>query len=326
MRAIGGIGSTRHAITRSAHGTLLRYLTAAGVVLGWLGLAVLDAVLSLIFWTEPNPAILIYTAPVLAVVPWILKMAAAKGSMVVYPDHLEIRHGRLLKRPIFLERAQVSRVLIDDGSTTGRARFPTGDVNEPLLWTDPVPRRQHADRPLIGDGSLPNLAIVLTAPLRMSMARSSLAALAMPGEIPPPRRDGLARALLLPMAELDPVRIALAGWPTEEAAARGHMIPEQVAASAERVGQEAAVMVTLAMATAMLLLFQPELAVFTFIASLFFIWRTVSARRRAETEARAFVSGRIAWDSADGATALAAIDANFGNSGSHPPPSGAPRD
>jgi hypothetical protein len=74
MRAIGGIGSTRHAITRSAHGTLLRYLTAAGVVLGWLGLAVLDAVLSLIFWTEPNPAILIYTAPVLAVVPWILKM------------------------------------------------------------------------------------------------------------------------------------------------------------------------------------------------------------------------------------------------------------
>jgi hypothetical protein len=322
MRALGGPAPKPLAISRYGLGRLSRLLSAAGVVLCWLSFAVVDAVLSLMLWSEPHPeTILIYTSPMLAVIPWILRMAGARGQVIVYYDFIEIRHSRVLREPIFLHRDHVSRILIDDGATTGLARFPTGDPNEPLLWTDRVVRKQHPDRPLIGDGILPNLAIVLKAPLPMTMARSSLTALSMGCELPPPKRSGRARALLLAMEDLNPVRIALGGWPAEEASERGHAIPPQVAAAAAHVNTDAAILATLSAGTGILTLVNPLVASIPFLGSLFFAFRMVRRRQRAEEQARSEIAGRIELGSSDErATALAAINANFGDARSEGPP------
>ena len=154
-------------ISRSGQARFLRLCFALGVVGLWLGLQLADVVLSLMLWSEPNfPEVLVYTSPVLLVVPWILRMALARGRVTVEPDRLTIRHPRVLRRDLVVPREQVARVIVDDGAATGRARFATGDPAEPLLWTDPVVTRQYADRPLIGDALLPNLALVLASPSR----------------------------------------------------------------------------------------------------------------------------------------------------------------
>ena len=285
MRGVSG-QAPELAISQSAHGTLRRYFAAVGVVLAWLSLALMDAVLSLMFWTEPNPEILLYTAPMLAVVPWILQMAGARGRVVISLDHIEIRHRRMLKRAIFLDRPQVSRVLLNEDSTEGWAGLETGNVDVSPLWTHPSPRKQHADSPLLGDGVPPNVAIVLARPLSMSMARSSLASLTMSRELPPPRRDGQARVLLLAMEDLAAVRVALADWPTEAVA--GGAAPERVAAAA-RLGREAAVITMLVTATAMLLMIDPALAVVPFFIALLVV--LTGARRRRQM-ADTFASSR----------------------------------
>ncbi len=268
------------AISRSASGTLLRYAAAVGVMLAWLGFAAMDAVLSLMFWTEPNPEVLIYTSPMLAVIPWILQMAGARGYVVAFPDHLEIRHRRLLKRPIFLDRPQVNRILLADDSTAGWGSFSAEEGGEPGSWTDPRGPKQNPDRPVFGDGVLPNLSIALTEPLATVAARSSFAALTASRELPPPRRDGRASVLLLAMEDPVAVRAALADWPIEEVMSNGRAA--SAAAAADQAGRDAAVLVMLATATATLLLVEPALAMAPLCISVATVVFGVRRRRRAD--------------------------------------------
>lgn len=319
MEALYGYVPKQLAISRSLPARLSRLMLAGGVILCWLSLGVMDLVFSVMFFSEPHPEILLYASPMLAVVPWILGMASARGRVVVHADHLEIRHRRVLKRAIFLHRHEVRRILIDDGAITGRARFPTGDKNEPLLWTDPVPRKQHGDRPLIGDAILPNLAIVPVVPLRMTMARGALAAI--PVDIDPPPRGADARALLLSMENLEAVRAALADWPVSEPDVLADAIPSEVADAATRVEADASIMVAFATATGLTVVAAPMLAPIPFAASLYFVWRMMKRRHEAEARARAEVAGRTGWETAERTTAVAAIDANFGRAHSEGPPS-----
>ena len=309
-------------IDSSASARLLRLGTALMVVLGWAALQLADVVMSLMLWTEPNfPEVLVVTSPVLLAVPWIVWMATARGVVEVHPDSLVIRHRRVLRRPLVVPRAQVRRVLLDDGSATGRARFATGDPAEPLLWTDPVVRRQHDDRPIIGDGMLPNLAVELVTPLTMDAARDGLSAVPANCEIGPPRRRGQARALLLAMEDLDAVRRGMAGWPVETPDA-ARAVPPQVAEAARQVPKDAAALVALCTLTALLLAGGLHALVpFSFALSAVYVVQMVRRRQAAAESAREEVSRRSAFLSPEErATAMAAIDANL-RTGSTPPPS-----
>lgn len=244
-----------------------------------------------------------------------MAMANARGTVLVHHDSIEIRHRRILRHPLIIPRAQVARVLLDDGAATGRARFATGDVTEPLLWTDPVPRRQRADLPLIGDDLLPNTAIVLTAPLAMDAARDWLTAVPVSCELPPPRRHGQARALLLTMDGLEAVRMALVSWPVEQPDVL-HAIPDQVAAAAARVPRDAGVAVVLAVVGAVCMTVNPYLLLpIWFAVSLLFAATMVKRRQATAEAARADVAQRAPTMTPEAqATALAAIDANLGAS------------
>jgi hypothetical protein len=306
-------------IHASAAARIMRFGMALMVVLGWLALQVADVILSLMLWSEPSfPDVLVMTSPVLLAVPWILWMAAAGGVVEVHPDALVIRHRRVLRRPLTIPRSQVRRVLLDDGSATGRARFATGDPAEPLLWTDPVVRRQHADRPVVGDALLPNLAVVLEEPLVMDAARDSLTALTFGGEVAPPRRSGAARALLFAMEDLHAVRAALVGWPVEMADGAG-AVPPEVAEAARRVPREAAAWVVLSALVALLTIAELyALAAASFVLVLVLVAQSVRRRQETADAARQRVRAS-ALSPRDRATALAAIDVNLGRRSTPPP-------
>lgn len=308
-------------IDSSASARVLRLGMALMVVLGWAALQLADVILSLMLWSEPNfPEVLLVTSPVLLVVPWIVWMATAQGVVEVHPDSLVIHHRRVLRRPLVVPRAQVRRVLLDDGAATGRARFATGDPAEPLLWTDPVVRRQHDDRPIIGDGLLPNVAIELATPMPMDAARDEITAVPANCEIRPPRRRGQARALLLAMEDLEAVRRGMVGWPVETPDATG-AIPPQVAEAARQVPQDAAVMVVLCTVTALFLATGLHALVpFAFGLNVLYVVQMVRRRQAAAEAAREEVRSRAGVLSPqERATAMAAIDANL-NTGSKPPP------
>jgi hypothetical protein len=296
-------------IRRLGRARLTRWLMALSVVAGWLALFVADAIFSLMLFSGPHPEILLWTSPMLLAVPWILS-GLGQGRLLVRPDALEVRYSRLLKRPLVIPRALVARVLLDDGSATGRARFATGDPAAPLLWTDPVPLRQRDDLPLIGDAELPNLAVVLHEPLPLAAFRGPPTAITATGEMPPPRPGREARGLVFAVEDLEAARLALAGWPVEQPDVAA-VIPAEVADSAARVPGDAAVFVALAC-----------LGALTLVTSLYFLfpvwvglsmwWAVVMVRRRqrAEAAARAAVGDRL-MTPAERATATAAIDANF---------------
>lgn len=297
-----------------------RLATAALAVLLWLGLGLVDLVLSAMFFSDPSPEILLFSSPLLLAAPWIAWMANARGRVEIRHDALVISHRRILRRPIVVPRQQVQRILLDDGAATGRARFATGDVHEPLLWTDPVPRRQRADRPLIGDGVLPNVAVMLHQPLPMDAVRDPITAVALGHDLDPPRRGTQARALLLSMEDLEAVRLALAGWPVEQSDAAA-VIPPQVAAAAARVNADALLFVLLSAGFA-LLAAKSLLIVLPFWLglSLYLVYRMQVRRVTAATEARAELDRRAATMSpAERATAHAAIEANLGTRSFGPP-------
>lgn len=289
----------------------MRVCAALAVVGAWLALQLADVILSLMLWSEPSfPEVLVYTSPMLLVVPWMLYMAFARGVVLVEPDRLVIRHPRVLRRDLVVPRAQVARIIVDDGAATGRARFATGDPEEPLLWTDPVVTRQRPGRPLLGDALLPNVAIVLDEPLAMEAARDVLTFVPVGCEIgPPPRAD--AQALLLTMEDLEHVRAAFATWPLDRSDPT-MVIPPQVAAGAAQVPRDAAGLVLLSMAGAMLLVMEQYwLLPALFLLSLVFVNDMVKRRAEAAEAAREEVFRRD-MSPQDRATALAAIEANLG--------------
>ncbi len=310
-------------ITRFERERWARLARAGLLVAVWLGLGLVSVVLSLMLWTEPSAIVLLIGSPMLLPVPWIVVRANARGQIRVFRDAVEIRHRRVLRRPLIVPRAQVERVLLDDGSATGRARFPTGDEREPLLWTDAIPSRQHDDRPLIGDSVLPNLALVLREPLPMDAARGRLAAVADGCEMAPPRPEGHARALLLAMDDLDAAAVAFAGWPIERPDVR-HVIPPEVAEAAARAPKDANLFLALAAVGAMLVTAKLFVLVpVWFAVSAVVLHRMIGRRRQAGDTARADVARRAASLSpADRAAALAAIDTNLGSAAESfgPPP------
>ena len=311
----------RLVIDSSASARVMRLGMAVMVVLGWVALQVADVVLSVMFFSEPNfPEVALVTSPVLLAVPWIVAMASARGVVEVHPGSLVVRHRRVLRRPLVIARTDVRRILLDDGSATGRARFATGDPAEPLLWTDPVVRRQHDDRPIIGDSLLPNMAIELHTPLAMDAARDEITAVPANCEITPPRRRGRARALLLAMEDLDAVRRAMVGWPVETPDAAA-VIPREVAEAARRVPQDARALVAMSAVTGLLLAAELyALAPFAFGLTMLYVVGMVRRRQAAAQSAREAVGRRSAFLSPeDRATAMAAIDANL-RTGSTPPP------
>lgn len=299
-------------IRASARGRLLRLGMAFAVIALWAGLQLADIVLSLMLWSEPNfPEVALLTSPMLLAVPWMLGMAFARGHLEVRPDALVVHHRRVLRHPLVIPRDQVRRVLIDDGSATGRARFPTGDPAEPLVWTDPVVRRQRPGRAIIGDDLLPDLAIELHEPIGLDAARGSLGAVSASAEIPPPPRGTRARWLLLAMEDLEAARTALVGYRVE--LPPEGVVPPQVAEAARRVPQDAAMLLTIAtIGAGFLVLGEPVL--WGGWMALGFVWVASMTRRRqaAARDARADLERRAAGLSPeDRATAGAAVDANL---------------
>lgn len=309
-------------IARLQRARIARMALAGGIVLGWLSLWLIDVVLSVMFFTEPDHELLVLTSPVLLAVPWIVVMANARGRVEVTPEALVIRHLRVLRRPLVVPREQVRRILLDDGEATGRARFATGDPDEPLLWTDPVPTHQLEGRALIGDSLLPNLAVVVDPPMAMDAARDVVTAVPFGREIDPPRRRTRARAILLAVEDLEAAQRALAGWPVERPQLAG-VIPAEVPEAAARVPEDAAGLVLLAVVGAATLVLMPLLFPVVLAGQAYFVYRMVTRRREAAEAARAEVERRAAsLGPVERATALAAIDANLGPRRSFGPPGG----
>lgn len=309
---------TRLTIARSSREHAARLSMAGLAVIAWVCLVMLDVFLSAMFFSSPSPGMWLVTSPLLAAAAWIAWVTSRRGEVEVHHDRLVIRHPRVLRRPLVVPREQVARVLLDDGAATGGARFFTGDEREPLLWTDPLPRRQHADRPLIGDGIVPNVAVVLARPLAITGARDPLTAAPAPGDVPPPR-PGEARALLLALEDLPAARFAFAGWNVQEAGA-AQVIPPQVAAAAARVPVDAATLLLLAAFAAALTIENQLIGYVIWVpAALALVMRMQRRRQRQAAEARADVAGRP-MTPAQRAAALAAIDANLGAPPSQGPP------
>lgn len=312
---------TRLLVARSERARLGRLGLAAGAVISWVVLVAADLFLSVMFFSDPDPWVAILTSPLLLLAPYLASMAGARGAVEVHADSLVIRHPRVLRRPLVVPRTQVARVIIDDGEATGRARFATGDPQEPLLWTSGEPTRQRADRPLIGDSLLPNLAIVLERPLSMEAARDAFTAVPFTREIDPPPRHGLAEVLMLTLEDADGARRALAGWPVQEPVAP-HVVPQQVAAAAARVPQDATTVLIVAAVIAAVTIEHQAIG--------FLIWLPIAllmvqrmARRRGEqaAAARADLARRApSLTAAERVTAAAAIEANLGGPTSQGPP------
>ncbi len=286
-----------------------RTLAAVGVVAAWLALFLAELILSVMFFSEPHPEILLYTSPMLLAVPVILG-GLRRGRLLVHHDVLALHYPRMLRRPLVLDRLHVERVLLDDGSATGRARFATGDPSRPLLWTEAVALRQHDRRPLFGDQDLPNLAIVLRTPIPLDAARNPWVTITMAGEMEPPRPSGEADAILLTVESLEDARLALTGWQVEQPDVSG-VIPAEVAVAARRVPQDAAIFVVLAFLGAIGLV-GGMWPLFPLFMGLSMWWAVGMVRRRQaqEAAARAALDDRL-MSPADRATATAAIDANF---------------
>ena len=308
-------------IRRSWPALLMRLGLAAGVVVAWLAIWVLEHLMSFIFWTEPDGGVLLTFAPMLLAVPWLLYMALARGTVRVHHDALEIRHPRILRRPLTVPRTQVKRVQLDDGAATGCARFPTGDPGEPLLWTDRMPRRQRGDRALLGDAVLPNLAIELHTPLEMDAARDPITSIPVERDMAPPRRSTPARVLMVALEDLEGARSAFAGWPLERPDLAA-VIPPQVAAANARIPQDAAGFVLVATFGAVLLTLElyPLLVVWAGVA-FWFVKDVVQRRQEAAAAAREDLDRRAASMTASAVVrSLAVIDANLGTGASQGPP------
>lgn len=270
-------------IRRDPGGRLSRLILAGALIVTWLGFAVLDAIFSfMMFFSEPNTVeVLAYTSPLLAPIPWILQMAHAKGRIVVYPDHVEIRHRRLFSRPIFLSREEVAKVVIDAGSGLSSGRFPTGDPDFPLLWPGPDYGESRPTLPTITDGFSPNLALILTSPIPMSMARHHLSAVPVGGPpgSEPPRRNALADALLFAVEDLNAARTAFAAWPVDEPLhSVGVSAPESVEG---RIAAASMALLGLSLLTGIALTEAPVIAPFAFAGCVLVMARAVYAQRMA---------------------------------------------
>lgn len=289
-------------------------------MLSWVALVLLDVFLSAMFFSSPSPSLWLVTSPLLLAAAWVAWMAGRRGTVEVHHDRLVIDHPRVLRRPLSVGRDQVARVLLDDGSATGGARFFTGDEREPLLWTDPVPRRQYPDRPLIGDALLPNVAIVLAWPLPIDVARDPYTATPAPGDVPPPLK-GDARALMFALDDVESARTAFSGWNVQDARA-ATVVPPHVAAAAARVPVDATLLLVLATLVAVVTLDNHLVGYLIWFPLALALVLRVQRRRQAQgAAARADVERRASrMTPAERAAAHAAIDANLGPRPSQGPP------
>jgi hypothetical protein len=135
-----------------------------------------------------------------------LRLELAKGAVDVAVDELAINRAPLTTA-LRLPRAQVARVIVDDGTSAGEARFPTGDSAEPFLWPARSPRLRRQDAPR------PNVALVLSTPLAVGNARHE--SVTFDVAAPLPFMKSRASVIFLAVEDPEAAARALGAWRVE---------------------------------------------------------------------------------------------------------------